>query len=180
MRRVLFLLGIAVLLTAVAWAEEPDGPDLSVQAVKVVNFPNPQRVAGTVNVGNLPETLNVAGTVSVDNFPSPSTRFTLVGFTAATFRGDGGVFGFTQACQTEFAGSRMCTLEEALRTVDLPDLSIGTDNAWTDRGSVSISHTCDGWTKDAGSYRGLTVTKTGGYPTRMCNDALSVACCALE
>ena len=51
-----------------------------------------------------------------------SSRIQLVGFTSDTFTGGEGVLGFTEACQVEFAESRMCTSVEVMRTTELPIL----------------------------------------------------------
>ena len=44
-----------------------------VREVHVVNFPDPQTVAGTVDVGNLPPIQDVTGTVAVSNLPTTQT-----------------------------------------------------------------------------------------------------------
>ena len=110
-------------------------------------------MTGTVAVGNLPAVQQVAGTITVSSLPAmpPPARMQLVGFTAATFTGDQGVFGFTAACQLEFSGSRMCLVNEAITTTTIPTFGVGTENAWIEpgrglSGGVGATINCYGWT----------------------------------
>ena len=128
----------------------------------------------------------VAATWAARKPPSDSAadpRFQLVGFTAATLTGNSGVLGFTLACQDEFPNSRLCQLEDLWNTTQVPDLTIGTSQAWIDPGFNGISgdnSNCKGWTSGTGNT-GLTINKNGGYSAlgAGCPDPRSVACCAL-
>ena len=110
-----------------------------VREVEVVNFPDPQNVAGEVEVTNLPEVQDVN---VVNGAPSSCEvrRVQLVGFTSTAYTGNlGGVLGSTQKCQLDFPGSRMCTQAEIQQTTDLPD-SIA-DLAWMEPLSPSCQAT---------------------------------------
>ena len=83
MRKGLVLAAVAAAFLFGAWAtEKGDIVDIGenppewdpqqippVSRVEVLNFPNPQAVAGTVNVGNLPAVQSVDGAVEVSNLP---------------------------------------------------------------------------------------------------------------
>ncbi len=170
--------------------------------VEVTNFPDPQTVTGVVEVTNdATNPVVVVGEVEVTNLPAASAppRFQLVGFTAATFTGDVGLFGLTLGCQEEFAKSRLCVSEEVMETVTVPAL---TGDAWVRpsfqphnsndlakalldasgldagvRGDFS-SLTCFGWA-ETGRFKGLVVTASGGFHVLSCGDRRGVACCAL-
>ena len=190
MRKGLILAAVAAAFLIGAWAaEKTDAADIGpnppewdpqqvppIRQVEVVNFPNPQAVTGTVDLGNLPAVLQV----EVVNPLGASPRFQLVGFTAATVIGNVGTFGMTTTCQTEFAGSRMCGLGEALKTTNVPSLVVGTDDAWIDpeNNASSAQGNCYGWSAGNSGPRGTTLTKTGVWVTRNCGNARSVACCA--
>jgi hypothetical protein len=119
-----------------------------------------------------------------------------VGVTAEAFDGAQGVFTYNLACHTAHSGSRMCTSEEVIETVNPPILGILGERAWvrptfqplatgsTTRWSVdasglantSGSFTCDGWENE--SARGLTIDLgVGAFRTIDCDTALKVACC---
>ena len=131
-------LALAILLAAPASAQSV-GP---VKPVRVINFPDPQNVVGTVAVSNLPSVqevnvtndatnpVEVVGAVEVTNLSTSSSpsRFQLVGFTSVPYDGDmGGHFGVTLKCQIEFPNSRMCSLEVAATTAIPAGLS---GDAW--------------------------------------------------
>lgn len=97
-----------------------------VRPVEVVNFPNPQNVAGTVNVGNLPVIQQVAGQVEVINLPTPA-RFQLVGFSSASYDGYQGILTYTLACQADFPDSRMCTSAEIMQSTNIPPAPVVQD-----------------------------------------------------
>src|SRR5262245_6027894 len=72
-----------------------------------------------VEVTNLPAVQDV-NIVGGGTAPS-SSRFQIVGFTAATYNANlGGFFGATQKCQLEFPESRMCNELEVQQTTSLP------------------------------------------------------------
>jgi hypothetical protein len=126
----------------------------------------------------------------------PPARFQLVGFTSASFDGNEGVLGFTAACQAEFRASRMCSSQEVLESVSLPDLA---GSAWVrphivgggPGGNVDASGiqglsqtlTCESWTSNrpfaSGGYQGLSINAAGGFVAESCDEFLAVACCAV-
>ena len=184
------VIGLGLVIAAVVLAQSGEPVVLGtanpnkVQPVNVLNFPDPQNVAGTVDVGNLPAVQQVAGTVAVSSLPPlpQPARFHLVGFTAAELTGNQGVFTFTAACQLEYPGSRMCMLSEAIKTVVIPDLAAGTDIVWIEPGEgrsaiTSVDGNCEGW-RAISSYRGMTIDKQGGFVARPCDFLYGVACCA--
>jgi hypothetical protein len=147
--------------------------------VTVTNFPVTQNVNGEVSVTNLPAVQQVGGTVNIGNLPTPTARLQLVGFTLATFPGGTGVFGLTRACQVEFPGSRMCLLEEALTTVNIPDLSSsGNFWAWARMPGADTGNNCNGWNDVSGGAIGRAIGRQGQYGDYSCDHVFSVACCA--
>lgn len=189
MSRNVALIGVLFVLGAIGFvqAELQEAERAPAErVVSVSNFPNPQNVVGTVNVGNLPAVQTVTGTVAVSSIPAapPAARMQLVGFTAATFTGGQGTFGFTSACQTEFGGaSRMCLLPEALTTTALPNLAVGTDRAWI-QPTEEIAHSdggysnCKAWGSSSSNQTGSVLFKTGVFAGDSCTSVYSVACCA--
>jgi hypothetical protein len=162
-------------------AQSTKGPT---KPVAVVNFPDPQNVAGSVAVTNLPavQDVNVTNELVTVN-AAPAARYQLVGFTTTALAGNAGVLGFTRACQNEFAGSRMCTSLEVMESVILPDglsgeawvrphfvisTSTGVDASGI-RGGVGIELTCRGWRSFVSSVN----LASGG-----CDTARAIACCA--
>ena len=119
-------------------------------------------------------------------------RFELVGFTAATFQGDTGVFGFTLGCQAEFPDSRMCTSKEAIETVNVPNdlagqgqawimpVQAGTTNSSFDVSGAQLEGTCGGWASSSSGARGFAMDGDGRFvePPAMCDVFRPVACCA--
>jgi hypothetical protein len=59
-------------------------PPAKPQPVEVLNFPDPQNVAGTVSVDNLPPVQPISGTVDVGNLPIDGDGAVIVSSTAAT------------------------------------------------------------------------------------------------
>jgi hypothetical protein len=122
------------------------------------------------------------------SFPDP---YQLVGFTSATFPGNGGVRTFTQACQADFgAAARMCESAEVLKTVVWPTSLTGT--AWVmptfvpgdttlDASGVAnnaASLTCAAWSYNGNNQSGLHVDANGVMSSSAdCSVARSVACC---
>jgi hypothetical protein len=129
-------------------------------------------------------------------------QFQLVGFSSSSMKGSSGIFRMTEACQVDFEASRICTSEEVMNTVTIPELSA--QNAWVrpaikpiGAGVISIMAdasgsdsadgrssslpgdlTCRGWTTN-NDYRGLTVSNKGGFLTQKCDAGRPVACCAM-
>ena len=129
-------------------------------------------------------------------------QFQMVGFSSRTLNGNAGVFGMTAACQESFAASRMCTSEEVMNTVTIPDLNAqnawvrpaikpigtgggaviadasGSDSADGNANSLPGDLTCRGWTR-TNNYNGLTVNDSGGFLPQSCSGSRPVACCSL-
>ena len=171
----------AVVLAGVFAGAQVDVVQSQIREVIVRNFPATQNVNGTVNVGNLPAVQTVTGTVSVDSIPAspPAARFQLVGFTAATFTGDQGVFSYTAQCESEFGlSSRMCLLIEAWTTTSVPPLDGGAFGAaWvnTTRDIPGTNLNCGGW--GAGG-EGTALNEDGSIRSIGCDAPLGIACCA--
>lgn len=120
-----------------------------------------------------------------------------VGLTSALFDGSAGVSVFNQQCNGEFKGSRFCTSEEFMKTVNPPPLGgargwihpviVSGDNVngavdFTGRTrAVSNDFSCKGWTTNAvsvaGSAVGPTITGEGGYQFVKCSFTIRAACC---
>jgi len=209
---------IAIVLSVVAiaavWAStveqfEPAQPTSS-RLVTVTNFPNPQNVAGTVNVGNLPATQQVAGTVVAGNLPTDGdgnvrvslqndsgAAFRFVGVTTATFPGNGSRLAMHQACNTEYANSRMAFSDEYIETIDPPTV---TTSAWIEvrpqllldathlidpAGNVVVraeetTWNCWGWNSLSLAAIGGIVTDKGGIGAALCGGASLPAACAAQ
>lgn len=105
----------------------------------------------------------------------PTTPFELVGFTAATFKGDVGLFALTDACGEEFSRSRICEVREVAETVAPPVLTGGP--AWMSEESRTFLE-CAGWTSMAVTVIAATVTVDGEFERLSCNVARPVACCS--
>ncbi len=125
----------------------------------------------------------------------PPPTFRLVGVTEAMFDSGNGVFPLTRACFNNFPGSRICTTQEIIDTVNPPVIPKGL--AWvrpspiyldskalnavdvpsgaTSRGSMGRTLSCEGY-KELGSI-GLVVDQDGRFKSHRCHKKLSVACC---
>jgi len=143
----------------------------------------PSPVAIDVNVRNFP--LDEEGRLSMCDHTgrprdvqvvNPQVPFQLVGFTSETAMPDVGVFGLSRTCQAEFTDSRMCSLAEALGTVDLPSLDFSTGEAAWVRDEARPSATCQGWSSKEGN--GLVITAQGSVIVQPCAEPARVACCA--
>lgn len=151
----------------------------------------PSPTAIDVNVVNLPVdhmghlvTCEHAGDPKQVEVLNPMRRFELVGFTTGTTPPTVGVYGLTRLCQVEFPGTRMCTLGEALDTVNVPNIFVADPNAaWTrddlivfDSGGTGSVSSCRGWSSTTGV--GLVITTSGSVSVRSCTNEAHVACCA--
>jgi len=175
---------LVALAAAVAWQSTPTAqfaeprPPATPWLSYIVNWPETQDVSGTVSVDNLP----AVQAVEIVNWPQPAgtARFQLVGFTTTTMNGGSGVFTFTAACQAEFPGSRMCTITEATRITEIPDLSNGTYLAWadTDEPGFSSTESCGGWGATYQGWTGTAISELGRRHFVLCEESWSVACCA--
>jgi hypothetical protein len=111
-------------------------------------------------------------------------RPTLVGYTA--FTTNGAIGGRTQAnvhCNTEFAGSHLCTQSEF--RFARPNLTMSTSGAWIDYGDNSDpknpydSSYCSNFTFNGATQNALTALPTGytSTSTHTCASVLPLACC---
>jgi hypothetical protein len=174
MHLVLVAIFVLAALGESAWAAPKPKP------VRVTNFPT------SFEVSNLPTVQDV----NVLNECGAEPSFQLIGFTTASLAATG-VLALTSACQAEFAGTRVCSSEEILKTRSVPAALSGV--AWvvpvirsdgydvSGAGFVSGSRTdtsCDGWSLP-GSVA-LTVSATGAFALRLCTDPAAVACCGAQ
>ncbi len=126
-----------------------------------------------------------------------TSNIQLVGFTTATATGDAGILTFHKLCFAEFPGSRMCTSDEIVATID-PPLTAGTEYAWVhsvlvaslaSRSSVfdslgieyelGFNHrpNCAGWAY-TGPFGPVIATDSGSATVHACTEANRIACCA--
>ncbi len=134
--------------------------------------------------------------VSIEGYAADAQ---LEGFTTTTYLGNQRVFGYTQACQSEFGSdARMCTSVEVMETISIPSITFGA-TAWVrpvfvpadsgearDASDVSSTSTdpttgggmsCNGWVAGVASFGGLTVDPNGAFEVSTCNSMKRVACC---
>lgn len=136
-----------------------------------------------------PEELNPDFPI-VPVIPVPATAidtgsFQLVGFTTTTHPGNRGILNLTLACQEEFESSRICSAEEIVQTVAIPE-ALGAGHAWVRSAEPTVrnSQDCMGWTSDSSQATGMAISVGpctacyGGFRLRTCNEPLQVACCA--
>ena len=124
--------------------------------------------------------------------PAAAGNLELVGFTIATTVGGIGLFGMTKLCQAEYVGSRMCTSEEIMKSINIPELPsdsyawvqpviISTDSS---RNYIDLSGikgyqiTCNNWSIGNASNSGFGVNHIGQFIRPSCNEIIPVACCA--
>lgn len=139
-------------------------------AVTVTNFPVNTDGRLMVCEGAAPRPVEVV---------NPVRRFELVGFSSAATLPNIGVFGMTNLCRAEYAGTRMCTLSEALGTVAVPALPLDpTSVAWVRLESESVqgNGACLGWGSTSGN--GTVIGPSGIIAARSCDQTALVACCA--
>lgn len=152
---------------------EPSPPTEPTMLVSVTNFPID--LEGHLVMRDHSDQTAVPRQVEVVNLSGPAR---IVGFTSATTLPNVGVFGMSRICGSEYTGSRMCDLYEALSTVDPPDLSSsGSEWAWIMASRDPSAHSqCGGWGSTQGE--GPTLSREGVVSALPCNQSASVACCA--
>jgi hypothetical protein len=175
MRRLLLVLAFSLLVVLFVLFSVPALAQAPAKEVEVINDPL------------MVEVVNPAP-------PAPPAHWQLVGFTAATFTGDAGLFAFSRACHAEFPGSRMCVSPEILRTSAIPAVLVG--EAWVQPSpaagstsgivdasgarSVGSNLTCGDFpTWSHASLRGLTVDFEGRFRAGLCDAPRPIACCAV-
>jgi hypothetical protein len=119
-----------------------------------------------------------------------------VGVTSETFDGTQGVFTYNRACHAAHFGSRMCTSEEVMKTVNPPTAGSPGELSWVrpvfqpiatgntnrfagDASGLMIQPadlTCIGWSNTGPNGMTLDLS-TGSFGTNACTDALKVTCC---
>ncbi len=125
-----------------------------------------------------------------------AAEFELVGNTVATFNGAGGLLNFNSDCAVDFPGSRMCTSEEVMGTIDPPTVSRSSwvrptfvptsDGVNSDISGIQASTpgnlSCKGWIVPGVLIHGLFVSPvpgpTGSIRFGPCDAFRAVACCA--
>ncbi len=105
-----------------------------------------------------------------------------VGVTNRYLAGNRGVLNYTLECQAQFPGSRMCFVEELLRTRNVPR-RLADSYAWIQPdSSLSETTTCKGWMSGLNTDTGLAIaidpTCYAGFVQKSCDSRLAVACCA--
>ncbi len=127
---------------------------------------------------------------------SSGTMFQFVGVTTTTHVGGSGIRTFTEACQQDYPGSRMCSSKEYIETVDFPakgsffgawirptfsPIAAGGITAADISGITSqpFNFTCGGW-RSVGQALGLSVSDAGqfGIGVATCGSSIPIACCA--
>jgi len=145
-------------------------------------------------------------------FAAQPSEMVFVGFTTATIEIDGfyrgnSLFAMTKLCQAEYENSRMCTSEEVMKTVNIPELPdfipyprstsiidwgwvqpvitsiyVNEDGEifYVDISGQSGKHglNCNNWTVPRSDWGGLAVNVIGNFEAPGCNRVGPVACCA--
>ena len=189
MRPLLVTLGTVVSFPVIATAQPT-------KQVEVLNFPNPQNVAGSVEITNLPAVQDV-NVVS-----GPSAAF--LGFSSILLIGDHGFLHMNSLCVETFgAGAFMCPTtafamqprpsgvsgEGWVQGVFVP-ANPSADVSGAPAGLIEVVSglavpaakyaSCDGWRSTDPSGLILRVTATfAGFTQRDCDQLLPVACCRL-
>ncbi len=114
-----------------------------------------------------------------------------VGVTSETFDGAQGVFTYNRACHAAHPGSRMCTSQEIMSTVNPPVVGNPGEMAWVHPVYQAVSTslidvsgardvgTCAGW-REVNFYEGFVVQlDTGSFYSQFmqCNIPNKVTCC---
>lgn len=125
----------------------------------------------------------------------------VVGYTAATTPANRGILNMTRACQHEFPGSRVCTVDEVLASFIVPEVTSSCEGTyvWVQSvgtvasklfGATLADNTsavdCHGWTSTSREDLGVVIALGsehgcyGGIVQVTCNQELALACCAPE
>lgn len=153
------------------------------QNVNVVNTP----LLITVENPSSEVTVNNDATnpvpVTVQNQTAGPAKYQFVGFTAATYDGGQGIVTYTNTCNGEFLGSRMCTYGEFYTTSPFPDLdanAIAWIWPWDNKTSSTAPNNrdCSVWISTLASESGAVIRGDGRATTAPCSSTLPIACCA--
>ena len=174
------VLVVTASITANVYAA-PNKPPPPPQDVNVINTPN-------VTVTNPQTSVTVDNTasnpvpVTVQNQTTGCPQYQFVGFTTSTYNGSQGILTYTNTCNQEFPGSRMCTYGEFYTTSPFPSVDANTI-AWiwpwdnkTSRGF--INNDCSAWISTLSSESGAVIRGDGAATTELCSSTLPIACCA--
>lgn len=129
---------------------------------------------------------------------SSASTFQFVGETMSTFSGERGIITLNQACDAELPGSRMCTAEEIIKTVNPPSLIIETPFSRIGAWVISVipgdgtilrkgGGNCNGWVSASPSLSGQIIfgskfppfDQNGSFTVEQCHIERRVACCSL-
>ena len=117
---------------------------------------------------------------------------TFTGITSVTttdgnfsYGGEVGYEAGNSACNAEFSGSHMCTVEEITNTINISPASYTDEQGWVIEGApghISNSNDCEGWTNNASSnyYGSFWIFDTDGGGAGWlapCNNTKSILCC---
>jgi hypothetical protein len=184
----LLILATSFSLGANACAQTPEASGPPTFNVEVVN--DPLGVTGSVEVLNFPDPQNVAGAVEVTNDAANPVQVEVTNrsggsvevlITQATYTGNlGGYYGATEKCQLEFEGARLCVYSDdrVAFVAIVPDF--GTESeAWIQRepgDSAGVS--CGDWTTGVEIIGGyiLRTNGTANY-SDSCEGPRPIACC---
>jgi hypothetical protein len=138
---------VALCMTTMSIADEEATAGDKVKPVEVINLPDVQDVHVTNPVA-----------------AAPAARIQIVGVTSTLYTGNlGGPWGATEKCDAEFPGTRMCTIEEARRTMP-PFPVIPEPGAWTDPG-IPTSYGSERFAGCGGGLRHVWRQEDGGQGT---------------
>lgn len=155
---------IAGLIIGGVGAPTQGAPTRTPIQVEVVNFPDPQRVAGDVSVINLP--LDADGRIRVSGMaPVSPASIRVVGLTLPSPQL--AIVDLSNVCAMEFPGTRICEESEVFRSLPPPGFPIPFVWVFRDRQGVNdgVSLTC--------------TTGFGGNFSSVCgnNSPMPVVCC---
>ena len=174
------------LLTNVAEGTEPLSPCVGNSTEITFNITGPPGPEGPPGPQGQPGAAGPPGPPDAGD-----VQFEFVGITAASFKGDAGLFTFSRACNAEFPGSRFCNEREIFDSL-IPPLTGETGSAWVhpvlygaSRYSGTYSEAlhegtaaCRGWARPDGVFGLVVDASNGQFSTLQCGQEARVACCA--
>ncbi len=147
--------------------------------VRIVGVPGQCNFTETAISWNITGPQGPQGPAGQATCSSGSAPRELVGLTTLSYQGGETLPGFNAHCDSDFPGSRMCFLEEAVNTVDAP-LGL-TRLAWV---RVSPTNTpgfnnCSGWRTTSRGATAMTFDPAAAVGiAKVCDGFRFVACCA--
>jgi len=138
-----------------------------------------------------------AASLAILVFLATAASAQYVGVTTEAFDGGQGVFTYNRACNAAHVGSRMCTSEEIMETINPPLVGDPGELAWVrptyqptggttpqwDISGQSVATTCFGWSKNLPDYYGFAMTLDKGtftgndFTGPTCSTSLRIVCC---